>query len=102
MTCFNLHACEMDIDLLWESLPKIFHNPVVYVHDSYLQGEIYQTCLDNIFDNIKLLREPGVVIHTEKSVLTVSQTIVLFEFIISSKNMAFSLTGEKKENKNDT
>ena len=69
----------------------------MYVHDSYLQAETYQTCLDNISDNIKLLRELGFVIHTEKSVLTVSQTIVLFDFIISSKNMAFSLTGENKK-----
>ena len=80
----------MDIETCYESLYQRYfrslsHNLVVYVHDSYLQGETYQTCLDNISDNIKLLRELGFVIHTEQSVLTVSQTIVLFDLIISSK-----------------
>ena len=51
------------------------HNSVVYVDDSYLQGETYQACLDNISDTIKLLRELGFVIHIEKSVFTPSQTI---------------------------
>ena len=64
--------------------------------DSYLQGDTYQTCLDNISDTIKLLRELGFVIHTEKSVLIPSQTIVFLGFIISSKNMTLSLNGEKK------
>ena len=42
------------------------------------------------------MRELGFVIHTEKSVLTPSQTIVFLGFIISSKNMMLSLTDEKK------
>ena len=58
------------------------YNSVVYVDDSYLQGDTYQACLDNISDTIKLLRELGFVIQTEKSTLTPSQTI---GFIISSK-----------------
>ena len=47
-------------------------------------------------DTIKLLRELAFVINTEKLVLTPSQTIVFFGFIISSKNMTLSLTAEKK------
>ena len=77
-------------------LRSLGHNSVVYVDDSYLQGETYQVCLDNISDTIKLLRELGFVIHTEKSVLIPSQTIVFLGFIISSKNMKLSLTDEKK------
>ena len=76
------------------------HNSVVYVDNSYLQGETYQACLDNNSDTVKLLRELGFVIHTEKSVLTPSQTIVFLGFTISSKNMTLSLTDEKK-NKNN-
>ena len=37
-------------------LRSLGHNSVVYVHDSYLQGETYQACLNNISDTIKLLR----------------------------------------------
>ena len=58
------------------------HNSVVYVDDSYLQGDTYQSCLANILDNIKLLRELGFVIHPDKSVLTPSQTIVFLGFAI--------------------
>ena len=46
------------------------HNPVVYVDDSNLQWDTYQSCLPNILDTIKLLRELGFVIHPDKSVLT--------------------------------
>ena len=77
-------------------LRSLGYNSVVYVGDSYLQGETYQACLDNILDTIKLLRELAFVINTEKLVLTPSQTIVFFGFIISSKNMTLSLTAEKK------
>ena len=65
-------------------LRSLGHNSVVYVDDSYLQGDKYLACLYNISDTIKLLRELGFLIHTEKSVLTPSQTIVFLDFIISS------------------
>ena len=67
-------------------LRSLGHNYVVYVDDSYLQGETNQTCLDNISDTIKLLRGLVFIIHTEKSTLTPNQTIVFLGFIISSKN----------------
>ena len=77
-------------------LRSLGHDSVVDVYDSYLRGETYQACLDNISNTIKLLRELGFVIDTEKSVLNSSQTIVFLGFIISSKNMTLLLTGEKK------
>ena len=55
-------------------LRSLGHNSVIYVDDSYLLRETYQACLDNITDTIKLLRELGFVINTEKPVLTSSQT----------------------------
>ena len=66
-------------------LKSLGHNSVVYVDDSFLQREIYQACLDNISDTIKLSREQSSVIQTEKSVLTPSQTIAFLGFNISSK-----------------
>ena len=82
--------------VLFGHLRCLGHNCVVYIDDSYLQRETYQACPDNISDTIRLLRELGFVIHTEKSVLTHSQTISFLGFIISSKNMTLSLTDEKK------
>ena len=81
---------------LQKTISKLFQNSVMYVDNIYLQEETHQTCVDNISDIIKLLRKLGFVIHTEKSVLTPSQTIVFLGFIISSKNMTLSLTDEKK------
>ena len=49
----------------FRNLRSLGHNSVVYVDDSYLQGETYQACVDNISDTIKLLRELGFVINTE-------------------------------------
>ena len=53
-----------------------------HVDYSYLQGETYQAYLDNISDTMKLLRELGFVIHTQKSVLISSQAITFLGFII--------------------
>ena len=57
------------------------HNSVLYVGASYLQGDAYQSCLAKIVDTIKLLRELGFVSHSDKSVLTPSQTIVFLGFV---------------------
>ena len=83
MTCFNLHACQMDIDLLRVfakiskvpvgHLTSVGYKFVVYVDNSYLKT--YQACLiNNILDTIKLLSELGFAIPTGKSVSTSSQT----------------------------
>ena len=66
-------------------LKSLGHNSVLYIDDSYLQRETYHACPDNVSDTIKLLRELGSVIQTEKSVLTPSQTTVSLGFIISCK-----------------
>ena len=70
-------------------------NSVVYVDDSYLQGDKYQSCHGNVLDTIKLLTELGFVIHPDKSVLTPSQTIVFLGFVISSKHIILSSTDDK-------
>ena len=48
------------------------HNSVVYVDNSYLQGDNYQSCLANILVTIKLFRELGFITHPNKPVLTLS------------------------------
>ena len=59
---------------------------------------MYQSCLANILDTIKLLRKLDFVIHPDKSVLTSNQTIIFLGFVISSKHMKLSLTNEKRKN----
>ena len=36
--CFDLPACQMNMDMA-------FHNSVLYVGNTYLQGDTYQSCL---------------------------------------------------------
>ena len=78
------------------------HNPALYVDDSYLQADTYQSCLANVLDTIKLLRELSFVIYPDKSVLTPSQAIVFLGFVISSKYMTLINWWKEKENKDLT
>ena len=43
------------------------HTSVVYVDDSYLQGDTYESCLQNVNDTIIMLRSLGFTIHPENS-----------------------------------
>ena len=62
----------------------------------YLQGDAYESCMNNILDTFNLLKELGFVIHPEKSMLNPSQEIIFQEFVISSKKMTLTLTYEMK------
>ena len=44
---------------------------VVYVDDSYLQGNDFEECLKNVIETINILRFLGYTIHAEKSALKV-------------------------------
>ena len=73
------------------------HLSVVYVDDTYLQGDTYSQCLSNVEDTISMLRSLGFCIHMKKSVLVPTQTITFLGFIVNSINMTISLTTEKRE-----
>lgn len=78
-------------------LRKQGHVSVVFVDDSYLQGETFEECEKNIFDTISLLRRLGFVIHVEKSMLTPKQEIEFLGFIISSVDMTIRLAPQKMQ-----
>ena len=73
------------------------HTSVVYVDNSYLQGDSYESCLKNVNDTIIMLRSLGFTIHPERSVLTPTQNLIYLGFIINSKDMTLKLTEEKKQ-----
>ena len=73
------------------------HISVVFVDDSYLQGDTYSSCSDNIIDTINMLRDLGYTIHVDKSILTPTQNITFLGFIFDSVSMTITLTLEKKE-----
>lgn len=77
-------------------LRKLHYASVVYVDDSYLQGNTYYTCPQNVIDTIIILRELGFVLNLEISILTTTQTIVFLGSVISSENMTVTLTNKEK------
>lgn len=68
---------------------------VVYLDDTYLQGNTYEECFDNITATKELLLRVGFVINYEKSVLIPTQELVFLGFILNSVSMTISLTPEK-------
>ena len=73
------------------------HLSVVYVDDSYLQGDDYNECKQNLLDTIMLLQDLGFTIHSEKSILDPCQEMVFLGFIVNSILMRISLTQKKKQ-----
>ena len=70
---------------------------VIYVDDSFLQGDDFHECMENINITLRYLQELGFVIHPEKSVLYPTQILTFLGFIINTINMTVTLTSEKKE-----
>ena len=77
MNILSLHACQIGMVLLSESLQRpqntIFSTQdtgsylVVYVDNSHLQGDSYESCLKNVNDTIIMLWSLGFTSHPEKS-----------------------------------
>ena len=70
---------------------------VVYVDDSYLQGDDYEDCFSNVLNTIEILRSLGFTIHPEKSKFIPTQCITFLGFILNSVQMTITLILEKKE-----
>ena len=70
---------------------------VVYVDDSYLQGDDYDDCFSNVLKAIEILRSLGFTTHPEKSKFIPTQCITYLGFILNTIQMTTTLTLEKKE-----
>ena len=77
------------------------HISVVYVDDSYLQGESYESYLKNVNDTIIILRSLGFTIHPEKSVSKPTQNLIYLSFIIISKDVTLKSAEDKKQKNYD-
>ena len=69
---------------------------VVFVDDSYLQGNTKEAYLHNITSTIELLQNLGFSIHSAKFILTPTQRIKFLGFVIDSVQMTLEITEEKK------
>ena len=77
-------------------LRKHGYASVVYIDDSYLQGDKYSHCLENIHATRDLLVSLGFSINYEKSVLQPTQRIIFLGFVLDSLTMSISLTYKRK------
>ena len=73
------------------------HIFLIFVDDSYLQGDTKHECMNNIIATIDFFSSLGFSIHTGKSVLIPTQKVEFLGFLIDSKNMKISLTNKKTE-----
>ena len=63
-------------------LRKFEHLSVVYVDDTYLQGENFLECIHNLEDTVALLQALGFTIHPDKSQLLPIQKMAFLGFVI--------------------
>ena len=74
------------------------HLSVVYMDDSYLQGDSVSSYRRNVRATVSLLQALGFNINERKSVLTPTQSLEFLGFIISSTAMTLTLTPRQKPN----
>ena len=73
------------------------HISTVYIDDTCLQGQSYETCKNNITDTVQILDKLGFTISIEKSVLEPTQKITFLGFVLCSVTMTVQLTTSKCE-----
>ena len=74
------------------------HLSVVYMDDTYLQGDSNSSCQSNIANTVSVLQALGFTINRKKSVLTSTQSLEFLGFIINSVNLTITLTTRWKSN----
>ena len=73
------------------------HLSVIFVDESYLQGDTEQECMNNIQATVDSLLKFGFIVHEKKSVLKPTQKIEFLGFIIDSNSMTIEIIREKAE-----
>ena len=73
------------------------HLSVVFLDDSYLQGDTFQQCQQNVDATVSMLQRLGFTIHPLKSSLVPSQSLEFLGFLIDSVNMVITLPERKRD-----
>ena len=68
-----------------------------HIDDSYLQGDDYEDCEQNVRDTIKLFHSLGFTIHPEKSSFVPKRQLTFVGFIKDAITMTVYPTSEKLE-----
>lgn len=68
-----------------------------YIDDSFLLGDSYKECKENVSDTVELMSDVGFMIHEKKSVLIPTKNLTFLGNNIDSENMIVTLPAEKVE-----
>lgn len=82
---------------VYSTLRSMGHVSSAYIDDSYLQGDTFRECYNNVIDTVRLFSSLGFCVHPEKSVFIPTQKLVFLGFILNSNTMTVTPTDEKKE-----
>ena len=69
---------------------------VIYIDDSYFQGDTYAHCLENIHATRNSLVSLGFSINQDKSVLQPAQRLVFLGFVLDSLHTSICLSDKRK------
>ena len=72
---------------------------VIYIDDTYLQGQTYEECCNNVQSTSNLISELGFCINEDKSEFRSSKQLVFLGFVLNSVTMRVYLTEAKQEKK---
>ena len=73
------------------------HLSVGYIDDSYLQGNTFVACQENVTETVNNFQDLGFTIHPEKSILVPTRKLTFLGFILDSHFMRISLTAGKTD-----
>ena len=82
---------------IFSSLRRNGHQSVIYIDDTYLQGETVDACNQNVMATIEILSNFGFVINSEKLVFYATQKLEFLGFLLNSIEMTVTLTEHKVE-----
>ena len=75
------------------------HQSIIYIDDTYLQGDSIKACNANVKATVEMLTKYGFVINPEKSVMSASQEIEFLGFVLNSVEMTVAITKCKSDKK---
>ena len=85
------------LKLEYSHLRQLEHLSASHIDDSYLQGDDYEDCEQNVRDTIKLFHSLGFTIHPEKSSFVPKRQLTFVGFIKDAITMTVYPTSEKLE-----
>lgn len=82
---------------VYAALRMLGHVNSGYIDDSFLLGDNYRECEENVTDTVSLMSDVGFMIHEKKSVLIPTKNLTFLGNNIDSENMVVTLPSEKVE-----